>query len=137
VEGLQLLHMALDSGARPIEAFYCESQVMSTEAASLLSRFLQTDADLITVSESVMRPLSHRTSSKAIVATFAMFETSLQGLELTGRDLVVVLHRLQSPVNLGTLIRSAPPLATGHWSGYNANGETEPILWKINRDGEL
>jgi RNA methyltransferase, TrmH family len=107
VEGLQLLHMALDAGARPVEVFYCESQFVGTEAAALLSRFGQTDADLVAVSEYVMQTLSQREAPQGIAATFALFETSLQALGLAGRELVVVLDRLQDPGNEGTLIRTA------------------------------
>lgn len=107
VEGLQLLHMALDAGARPIEVFYCESLFTGTEAAALLERFRQTDADLVTVSEQVLETLSQRDVSQGIAATFALFETSLDALALSGHELVVVLDRLQDPGNLGTLIRTA------------------------------
>jgi len=107
VEGLQLLHMALDAGASPVEVFYCESQFVGTEAAVLLDRFRRTDADLIPVAEHVMHTLSQRDAPQGIVATFALFETSPQDLQLTGRELVVVLDRLQDPGNMGTLIRTA------------------------------
>jgi TrmH family RNA methyltransferase len=91
VEGLQILHMALDAGARPTEVFY----------------FRQTDADLVAVSEHVLDTLSQRDVSQGIAATFALFETSLDALALSGREMVVVLDRLQDPGNLGTLIRTA------------------------------
>jgi TrmH family RNA methyltransferase len=107
VEGLQLLHMALDAGARPIEVFYCESQFAGTEAATLLDRFRQAGAELVAVSPPVMEALSERDVPQGIVATFALFETPLQALRLTGNELVVVLDRLQDPGNLGTLIRTA------------------------------
>ena len=107
VEGLQLLHMALDAGARPIEAFYCESQFAGTQAAVLLDRFRQTGADLLAVSEPVMQTLSQRTAPQGIVATFALFQTALEELQLTGQELIVVLDRLQDPGNMGTLIRTA------------------------------
>ncbi len=106
VEGLQLLHMALDAGARSIEAFYCESQFAGTEAAALLDRFRQAGAELVAVSPPVMETLSERDVPQGIVATFALFETSLQALSLAGDELVVVLDRLQDPGNLGTLIRT-------------------------------
>jgi TrmH family RNA methyltransferase len=113
VEGLQLLHMALDAGARPVEVFYCEGQFVGTEAATLLDRFRQTGADLAAVSEHVMQVLSQRDAPQGIVATFALFETPLQKLQLTGRELVVVLDRLQDPGNLGTLIRTADAVGAG------------------------
>jgi TrmH family RNA methyltransferase len=113
VEGLQLLHMALDAGARPVEVFYCEDLFAGTEAAALLSRFRDTVADLVPVSEHVMHALSQRDAPQGLVATFALSETSLQDLYPTGRELVVVLDRLQDPGNAGTLIRTADAVGAG------------------------
>jgi TrmH family RNA methyltransferase len=107
VEGLQLLHMALDAGAQPFEVFYCESQFEGSEAPLLLDRFGQAGAELVPVSPPVMATLSERDVPQGIVATFALFETPLQALHLRGEELVVVLDRLQDPGNLGTLIRTA------------------------------
>ena len=107
VEGLQILHMALDAGTRAVEVFFCESQFAGTEAAQLIPRFDLAGADLISVSEGVMHALSQRESPQGIVATFALFETAPQALELTGYELVVVLDRLQNPGNAGALIRVA------------------------------
>lgn len=107
VEGLQLLHMALDARLRPLEVFYCEDQFAGIEAPALLERFRQASADLVAVSPEVMETLSERDAPQGIVATFALFETPLRSLALTGRELVVVLDRLQDPGNLGTLIRTA------------------------------
>ena len=107
VEGLQLLHMALSSGARPVEVFYCQSQFTGKGAPALLSRFCQAGAETVAVSPHVMGALSDREVCQGIVATFALFPTSLQSLSLTGQELVVVLDRLQDPGNVGTLIRTA------------------------------
>lgn len=107
VEGLQLLHMALDAGACPIEVFYCESQFTGTEAPALLRRFRRTGAELVAVSEYVMNALSQRSAPQGMVATFPLFETSLHEVELTGEELVIVLDRPQNAGNVGTLIRTA------------------------------
>jgi len=107
VDGLQHLHMALESSARPVEVFYCEELFVGTQAAVLLERFRQTDADLVPVSEHVMRALAQCSVPQGIVAAFALYETSLQELRLAGRELVVVLDRLKDPGNVGTLIRAA------------------------------
>ena len=107
VEGLQILHMALDAGAPAVRVFFCESQFVGTEAAKLMHRFDSAGADLIPVSDGVLSGLSQRKAPQGIVATFAVFETPLQELRLTGRELVVVLDRLQNPGNAGVLIRVA------------------------------
>ncbi|OGO06580.1 MAG: hypothetical protein A2Y73_04670 [Chloroflexi bacterium RBG_13_56_8] len=107
VEGLQILHMALDAGARPLQVFYCESQFAGTEAPALIERLGQTDAEVMAVSAQVMETLSERSDPQGIVATFPLFETSPHELDISGEDLVLVLERLQDPGNVGTLIRTA------------------------------
>ena len=111
VEGLQLLHAALDGGAVPHEVFYCPEQFTGTEAPALLDRFLQTSADLFSIAPRVMETLSEREEPQGIVATFRLAETPLAALKLTGRELVVILDRLQDPGNLGALIRTADAVA--------------------------
>lgn len=111
VEGLQLLHMALDAGAAPHEVFYCPEQFTGAEAPALLERFRRTPAELCSVAQRVMETLAEREEPQGIVATFRLAETPLAALKLTGRDLVIVLDRLQDPGNLGTLIRTADAVA--------------------------
>ncbi len=111
VEGLQLLHMALDGGAAAQEAFYCPEQFAGSEAAALLEWFRQAGAALLRVAPHVMASLSDREEPQGIVATFHLTETPLAALKLTGRELVVMLDRLQDPGNLGTLIRTADAVA--------------------------
>jgi len=107
VEGLQLLHMALDGRATPHEVFYCAEQFTGAEAPTLLERFRQTGATLFSVSSRVMEALSEREEPQGIVATFRIPEVRLDLLKLSGHELVIVLDRLQDPGNLGTLIRTA------------------------------
>lgn len=107
VEGLQLLHMALDAGLTPGEVFYCAEQFAGATAPALLERFAGAGADLLPVSEAVMARLSDRSGPQGIVATFALFETALRDLPLSGRELVLVLDRPQNPGNAGTLVRTA------------------------------
>jgi len=107
VEGLQLLHMALDAGASPHEVFFCPTQFAGPEAEALMARFRLTGGELLPVAPNVMAALSERDEPQGIVATFRIPEASLADLKLTGRELVLVLDRLQDPGNLGTLIRTA------------------------------
>lgn len=104
VEGQQALYMALDAGIAPHEVFYCDD--MLTDRA-LLDRFRQTSADLVPVSEPVMRTLSDRDGPQGIAAVFPWIDTPPDALTLAGRELVLVLDRLQDPGNVGTLIRAA------------------------------
>lgn len=107
VEGLHLLQMALSAGARPVNVFYCAEQFTGDQAPVLLAHFRQLDASVWAVSPPVMEALCEREALQGLVATFELFESSLEALSLTGHELVLVLDRLQDPGNLGTLIRTA------------------------------
>lgn len=111
VEGLQILHMALDAGAAAREVFYCEEQFAGNEAPTLLERFRRGGATLYRVAPRVMDTLSEREEPQGIVATFPIPAASLASLKLTDRALVLVVDRLQDPGNLGTLIRTADAVA--------------------------
>lgn len=111
VEGLQLLHMALDAGAVPVNVFYCPEQFVGPEAGLLLTRFRHTPARVMAVSLTVMEALCEREVMQGIVATFRLFETPLSQLHLAG--LTLILDRLQDPGNLGTLIRTADAVGAG------------------------
>lgn len=107
VEGLSLLTLALDAGARPTTVFYCPDLTNERPVAELLARFAQTDAELVPVSQPVLGTMCEREPPEGIVATFALFEHPLDSLTLHGHELILVLDRLQDPGNLGTLIRTA------------------------------
>lgn len=107
VEGLQLLHLALDSGALPVDAFYCEGLFTGSQAPALLERLAVSGANMVPVSGPVMEALSQRETPQGLVVTFALSESKLDAVAVGAGALVVVLDRLQDPGNLGTLIRTA------------------------------
>jgi TrmH family RNA methyltransferase len=107
VEGFDLLHMALDAGVQPIEIFFCEGQYAEASIQTLLDRFRKARADLVAVIPHVMETMSDHDNPQSIIATFTSFETSLQAIDLTGNELLVVVERPQSPANLGMLFRTA------------------------------
>jgi RNA methyltransferase, TrmH family len=107
LEGLQLLHMALDAGALVDTVFYCEEQFTGREAPALLARFRAVGAECLPVSTNVMEQLSEREVAQGLFASFVLAENLLDAIKIGKRSLVVVLDRLQDPGNLGTLIRTA------------------------------
>jgi TrmH family RNA methyltransferase len=110
VEGMPLLDMALDAGARPVKVFACQER-FSDEQVRLLARFRRTGAQILAVSVQVMQALCEREAIEGIVATFQLLETCLDRLSLPEPALVVVMDRLQDPGNMGTLIRTADAVA--------------------------
>jgi len=107
VEGLQLLHMALDAGLCPLELFYCEALFTGDQAPALLARTLALGGEAVPVSSDVMHRLSERTDPQGLVATFALLQRPPETLTLSPDALLVVVDRLNDAGNLGTLIRTA------------------------------
>lgn len=107
VEGLQLLHMALDGDQHPQDVFYCESLFTGSEAPALLERFRQAGAIMIAVTEDILHALSDRDTPQGIVATFKLETPGLDAVTPRGNEMVIVLDRLQDPGNLGTILRTA------------------------------
>jgi TrmH family RNA methyltransferase len=90
-----------------LEVFYCEDLFTGDHAPELLRRFAETDAALLPVAAEVMDSLSQRDTSQGIAASFALPETGLESIELSGDSLLLVLDRLRDPGNVGTLLRTA------------------------------
>lgn len=107
IEGLQLLHMALDAGLAPGPAFFCPEQFGGSQAPALVDRLRSAGAILHQVTADVMAALSDRDGPQGIVAAFHTFAAPLSSLDLGGVPLVLVLDRPQDPGNLGGLIRTA------------------------------
>lgn len=113
VEGLQLLGMALDGGHAPLDIFFCEERFAGQTAPALLQRLIAAGGQPNPVSAAVMDSLSERDAPQGLIATFPLFEASVEQLTTrpTGPALLVVIDRLQDPGNLGTLIRTADAVA--------------------------
>lgn len=136
VEGLQLLHMALEAGHRPLDAFFAPAMLDDPStppaARALPDRLAGAGARLHAVTADVLASLCERDDLQGVVATFATFGWALppagsgadggatafdaaiarrQAEGLVPRPgtpgLVLVLDRLQDPGNLGALIRTA------------------------------
>lgn len=110
VEGLQLLHMALDAGCSPIESFYCPEMLAGPTSQALVEHLQKGRARPTPVSSNVMQAISDRDAPQGIVTVFPIVIPVLEDVAFGGQDsadLVVVVDRLQDPGNLGTLIRTA------------------------------
>jgi TrmH family RNA methyltransferase len=113
VEGLQLLHMALNGGYQPLDVFFCQERFTGESAPALIEQFMAAGANLVAVSADVLQSLSDRDTSQGIYATFALPDQQLDSVELTANGLVIVLDRLRDPGNVGTILRTADAAGAG------------------------
>lgn len=107
VEGLQLLHMALDAGYQPEDVFYSTELFTGETAPALLARCEQSGAVMVEVSPEVLHALSDRDTSQGIFAIFPLPNQTIEMLHVDTHALVIVLDRLRDPGNVGTILRTA------------------------------
>ncbi len=111
-------------GARLIEeAFYSKIQFnyvlvvegfqdRSPHLISLVNTLTQAGVDCYEVETSLLDKTAFTETPQGILGTCYFHETGLDDMVSTGRDLLV-LHQIQDPGNLGTLIRSADAFGFG------------------------
>jgi TrmH family RNA methyltransferase len=108
VEGLQIIGMALENGATPLEVFASPPQFHGDTAPKLLATMDQAGARITEVAPNVMSRLSDREEPQGLVVAFALLQSDIaEIIKAANPSLVFVLDRLQDPGNLGTLIRTA------------------------------
>jgi TrmH family RNA methyltransferase len=111
VEGLQLLHMAVEAGAQPREVFVSEAAREEDAVALVVARLEAAGGEILPVTAHVMGALAERDEPQGVVATFDLCLTDAAEVDWGAPDdapaLVLLLDRLQDPGNLGTLVRTA------------------------------
>jgi TrmH family RNA methyltransferase len=107
VEGAREVSRALQAGHDPIEVFFC-TEVCSSAAASIAVDLLASNPKTtFRVSKEAFNRLSLRQKPDGIVAVMATWSLNLADLNTVDLSLVLVLHGLEKPGNVGALLRTA------------------------------
>jgi tRNA G18 (ribose-2'-O)-methylase SpoU len=105
IEGVRIVEEALERQA-PVETLvYCPDQLVSERALALVE--LHPEIEHLAVSLQVFASLSERDEPQGIAAVVHMSSLTLLDLALRPDMLVVVAWQLQTPGNLGAIIRTA------------------------------
>jgi TrmH family RNA methyltransferase len=133
VEGLRLCEEALRSGLR-IEAIIYSEQLARKDRAAELIRDLEGGAEkAAAVSEKLLESISYTRTPQGIVVLAS--RPALQGEEFSARQganpLLVVLHRINNPVNVGAILRTAE--AAGASGLITTSGTADPFSPKSLR----
>jgi TrmH family RNA methyltransferase len=123
VEGIWLNSKALASRAQ-IEALYvCPAMIHTPEGVDLLSSMISRAVrGIYIVSEGVYHRLSEPKSDEGVISLCRLPEVGLDEIRLEDKDLVLILDGLESPGNVGTIIRTAE--AAGACAVFICHGQT-------------
>lgn len=108
VEGAYEMELALASGMRPLEVFYCPElaggkAVPGLDPSTGSGQYLAP----VTVSRAVFEKMSHREGPDGWLAVFPLPRRSLDRLALSPSPLLVLAQSVEKPGNLGAILRSA------------------------------
>ena len=107
VEGYEELSLALASGARPRDLFFCPALIRTAEQQELLEQVRAAGGELIEVSEPVFRKMAYREGPDGWLATFATIDRALEHLSLSPNPFLVVAESVEKPGHLGAILRTA------------------------------
>lgn len=107
VEGFEELAMALASGARPRDLFFCPALFREAEQQALLDQVQAAGGELIEVTEPVFQKMAYREGPDGWLATFPMIERTLADLHPSSNPFLVVAESVEKPGNLGAILRTA------------------------------
>lgn len=133
VEGMRLCEEALTSGTKIHAVIFSEEIARKEKAAELIGKLANSCDRLVSVGEKLLAYISYSKTPQGIVLLASRPETSEQHLtnRLVDHPLIVVMHRITNPVNLGAILRTAE--ATGVTGAIATANATDPFAPKALR----
>lgn len=133
VEGMRLCEEALTSGMKIHAVIFSEEIAGKEKPAELIAKLSTACDRLVSVSENLLAYVSYSKTPQGIILLASRPETSEDNL--TGKQsepsLIVVMHRITNPVNVGAILRTAE--ATGATGAIATENATDPFAPKALR----
>ncbi|HHV61098.1 MAG TPA: RNA methyltransferase [Firmicutes bacterium] len=107
IEGIRLVEEALANGARLCAAFFAPDLFESDRGRLLAERLKERPIDCFTVSRHVLDAIADVATTQGVCAIAEKRQPRLDEILSNPDPLIVVLHDLQDPGNVGTIIRTA------------------------------
>ena len=129
VEGLRLCVEALKSKLKLEAVIASEELIRKPQASESFAEISKAAARVATVSEKLLESISYTKTPQGIVVLARRPDASQQRLEtsLTDRALLVLLHHINNPVNVGAILRTAEAAgATGIITTRNTSDPFSP-----------
>lgn len=105
VEGYEEISLAMNTGLKPQELYYCPDLIKAAYQKSLLKRIDQ--AHLVEVNDAVFAKIAYRENPDGWLATLPLPQIPLENLPLSQNPFVVIAETVEKPGNLGAMLRTA------------------------------
>jgi TrmH family RNA methyltransferase len=133
VEGMRLCEEALTSGLKIHAVIFSDEIARKEKPAELIEKLSAVSERLVCVNEKLLTYVSYSKTSQGILLLASRPDASEE--QLTNRQLetslIVVMHRITNPVNLGAILRTAE--ATGATGAVATENATDPFSPKALR----
>jgi len=116
VEGIRLTEETLRSDVVITEVFFAETFAENERGKSLLDKFSTFETDIFEVSDQIFGSLSDTKNSQGVVLIAEKPQTGKEKIEanITKEfQLVLLLHEVNNPSNLGAILRTAEAAGVG------------------------
>ena len=133
VEGMRLCEEALTSGLEIHAVVFSDEIARKQKPAELIEKLSTASDRLVCVSEKLLTYVSYSKTSQGILLLASRPESSEELLTAKQKEipLIVVMHRITNPVNLGAILRTTE--ATGATGAIATENATDPFSPKALR----
>jgi RNA methyltransferase, TrmH family len=133
VEGMRLCEEALTSGLSIHAVIFSDEIARKPKPAELLEKLAPVSDRFVCVSEKLLTYVSYSKTSQGILLLASRPDASEAQLTTRQREtsLVVIMHRITNPVNLGAILRTSE--ATGVTGAIATENATDPFSPKALR----
>ena len=133
VEGMRLCEEALTSGLQIHAVIFSDEIARKEKPAELIEKLATAAERMVCVSEKLLTYVSYSKTSQGILLLASRPETSEEVFtnKQVGPSLIVVMHRITNPVNVGAVLRTSE--ATGATGAVTTENATDPFAPKALR----
>ena len=133
VEGMRLCEEALTSGLKIYAVIFSDEIARKAKPAELIEKLTHATERLVSVSEKLLTYVSYSKTSQGILLLASRPDSSEAQLTASQKEtsLIVVMHRITNPVNLGAILRTSE--ATGVTGAIATENATDPFSPKALR----
>ncbi len=107
VEGFEEVMVALSSGVRPTEVYFCPDLMASTSQLDMLQHHGMAGAEQFELSRDVFERAAYRQGPDGWLVVCDAVQATIEHISLSKNPLIIACQSVEKPGNLGAMLRTA------------------------------